>query len=185
MKLILIWNRFINKIRRVYREKVFKTQIGCKHHKFCLVGDVTLINKNIILGENVTIYPGCMFYGDGQIIIGDNVDIGNNTIIYSSKNGGVTIGKNTMIGAQCYIIDANHGTAKGQLIRTQKNEVEPIFIGEDCWLAADVTVIKGSVIEDGAVVGAKALVNGHIESNSINVGVPAKKIKERILQERE
>lgn len=52
------------------------------------MGDITLINKNIKLGKNVTIYPDVMFWGDGPIIVGDNVDIGKGTIIYASKNGG-------------------------------------------------------------------------------------------------
>ena len=41
-----------------------------------------------------------MFFGDGLIEIGDNVDIGNGTIIYSSKSGGVSIGDNSSIAAQ-------------------------------------------------------------------------------------
>lgn len=77
--------------------------IGCNHNDFSIVGDITVINKNIKLGHNVTIYPDVMLFGDGEIVIGDNVDIGNGTIIYSSKDGGVTIGNDTMIAGQCYI----------------------------------------------------------------------------------
>ena len=58
------------------------------HNDFNIVGDITVINKNIKLGRNVTIYPGVMFWGDGLIEIGDNVDIGKDTVIYSSKSGG-------------------------------------------------------------------------------------------------
>lgn len=83
--------------------------IGCNHNDFSIVGDITVINKNIKLGHNVTIYPDVMLFGDGEIVIGDNVDIGNGTIIYSSKDGGVTIGNDTMIAGQCYIIDMDHG----------------------------------------------------------------------------
>lgn len=69
---------------------------------------MNLINRNITVRKNVTFYPDVMLFGDGPIIIGDNVDIGNGTIIYSSKNGGgVTIGNNTMIAAQSYIIDTD------------------------------------------------------------------------------
>lgn len=62
-----------------------------------------------------------MFFGDGLIEIGDNVDIGNGTIIYASQNGGgVKIADNSMIAAQCYIIDTDHGICAGELIRNQK-----------------------------------------------------------------
>ncbi len=179
MDIVLIINRLINRFCRNWRQYIFRHNIGCVHSDFKLIGDVTLINTNLHIGHNVTIYPGVMFWGDGDIIIGDNVNIGNNTIIYASKNGGVSIGNNTNIAAQCYIIDMDHGIEGGVLIHNQPNSVVQIKIGEDCWLGANVTVLKGSTIEDGAVVGAKALVKGIIPYNAIAVGSPAKTIKYR------
>ncbi len=86
--MLLFFDRIIQKILRTYRKAVFKKKIGCNHNDFNLVGRVTLINTNISLGHNVTIYPDVMFWGDGPIVIGDNVDIGNGTVLYSSKAGG-------------------------------------------------------------------------------------------------
>ena len=179
MNIILMINRLINRLRRSWRHYIFRYNIACVHSDFRLIGDVTLINKKIHNGHNVTIYPGVMFWGDGDILIGDNVNIGNNTIIYASKNGGVSIGNNTNIAAQCYIIDMDHGIEKGSLIHNQRNSVMQVIIGEDCWLGANVTVLKGSIIEDGAVVGANALVKGIVPHNAIAVGSPAKTIKYR------
>ncbi len=121
-----------------------------------------------------------MLFGDGLIDIGDNVDIGNGTVIYASKAGGVTIGKNTLIAAQSYIIDTDHGTQAGELIRNQENTVLPVVIGEDVWIAAGCKVLKGSQIHDGAVIGAASLVKGEIPKNAIAVGIPAivKKFRE-------
>ena len=84
-----------------------------------------------------------------------------------------------MIAADCYIIDADHQVAKDVLIRDQKQAVAPITIGDDVWIAQNVTVLKGSIIHDGAVIGAKALVKGEIPENAICVGIPTKIIKER------
>lgn len=179
MNLILLFERFKRKINSAYRKYIFKKQIGCSHSDFSLVGNITLINKNIKLGRNVTIYPDVMFFGDGLIEIGDNVDIGNGTVIYSSKCGGVHIGSNTMIAAQCYIIDMDHGTAGGDLIRNQPNTVQPIKIGEDVWIAAGCKVLKGSYIHNGAIIGATAVVKGEIPENAIAVGIPVKVKKYR------
>ena len=88
MNIILLFDRVVRKIKYNYRKYVFKKLIGCKHSDFSLVGDITVINRNIKLGHGVTIYPHAMFFGDGPIEIGDNVDIGNGTIIYASKSGG-------------------------------------------------------------------------------------------------
>ena len=179
MNPVLLFDRILRKTQSEYRKYIFKKRIRCDHSDFSLVGKVTLINSNIKLGHNVTIYPDVMFFGDGLIEIGDNVDIGNGTIIYASKWGGVHIGNNTMIAAQCYIIDMDHGIGIEKKICQQDNIVDKVTIGSDCWLGANVTVLKGSHIYDGAVVGAKSLVKNVIEANSVVVGVPCKKIKMR------
>lgn len=70
MKLILLFDRLNNKIKRSYRKRIFKAMIGCNHNDFSIVGDITVINKNIKLGHNVTIYPDVMLFGDGEIVIG-------------------------------------------------------------------------------------------------------------------
>lgn len=179
--MLLLYDRVISKVLRTYRKNVFLRKIRCQHKDVSLVGNITLINRNIKLGHNVTIYPDVMIFGDGPITIGDNVDIGNGTIIYASKSGGggVTIGSNTMIAAQCYIIDTDHGIRANELMRNQKNTVAPIVIGNDVWIAAGCKILKGSHIQDGAVIGAASLVKGEIPRNSIAVGIPARVKKYR------
>ena len=145
----------------------------------CKIGCNVFIENNVKIGNNVTIYPDVMLFGDGPISIGNNVTIGNGTIIYASKNAGVSIGDCTLIAAHCYIIDMDHGIEAGQLIRKQSNTTSKVFIGKDCWLGANVSVLKGSYINDGAVIGANSLVKGEVPTNSICVGSPCKEIKHR------
>ena len=175
--LFLLIDRVISKILRTYRNYIFYAKTGCRAN---LIGNMTLINRNVKCGKNVTIYPDVMFFGDGRIEIGDNVDIGNGTIIYASKcGGGVSIGSNTMIAAQCYIIDTDHGIEKSMLISKQPNTVSPVRIGEDVWIAAGAKVLKGSRLGDGCIVGAQAVVKSQIPPNAIAVGVPARVIRYR------
>lgn len=171
MSFLLLFDRIKNKIQKYYRERIFYLKTG---QKVNLVGNIKLINTNLKIGKNVTFYPDVMLWGDGNIEIGDNVTIGNGTIIYASKSGGVRIGNDTQIAAQCYIIDMDHGLKKGNSIREQNNSVKPVNIGNDVWIAANSTILKGSNIKDGAVIGAKSLVKGKIEENSIAVGIPAR-----------
>lgn len=177
---MILWiDRVLQKLIREYRKAVFRKKIHLPHKKFSLVGNVIAINPNVTIGKNVVIYPDVMFFGDGPITIGDNVSIGNGTIFGSLSKEGITVGDNTMIAAQCYLIDCDHGMKLGMPMCQQKQNTSPISIGNDVWLAANVTVLKGSHIADGAVIGAKALVKGEIPPDSIAVGVPAKVIKER------
>lgn len=86
--MILFIDKCFRKIALIWRKAVFKRKIKCEHNAFSIVGAITHINRNIKIGKNVTIYPNCMFFGDGLIEIGDNVDIGTGTMIYASKCGG-------------------------------------------------------------------------------------------------
>ena len=149
------------------------------HNSFTLYGDVNILNTDITIGNNVQIYPDVTFWGTGHIEIGDNCSIGMGTVIYASKCGGVTIGNHTHIAGQCYIIDMDHGMEANTLIDTQENSVKEIIIGDDVWIAAGVKILKGSIINNHAVVGANAVVKGEIPENGVAVGTPAKVIKYR------
>lgn len=56
---------------------------------------------------------------------------------------------------------------------------KPLSIGNDVWIGANVTVLRGIRIGDGAVIGANSLVNKDIPPYAIAVGNPAKVIKYR------
>jgi acetyltransferase-like isoleucine patch superfamily enzyme len=160
----------------LYHQKI-KKKYNVRHN-INLYGKVDLINPNIIFQNNVSLYSGVQIWGDGQITLEDNVAIGKDTIIYASKP--MVIGKNTSIAGQCYIIDSDHGIKRSMLVREQPLESKPIYIGEDVWIGAGSKVLKGAYISDGSVIGAMSLVNSFTEPYSINVGMPTKKIKERV-----
>ena len=85
IRLLYLFDRVIAKIKHEYRNRVFYEKTGQRAN---LVDHMILINKNLKIGKNVTIYPYVQFFGDGLIEIGDNVSIGTGTIIYASKSGG-------------------------------------------------------------------------------------------------
>lgn len=177
--LFKILHKIINHIKYKYRRKVFKMKTTTKHNNFTLYGDVNLLNPDIKIGNNVHIYPNVTFWGNGHIEIGDNCSIGQGTVIFASNVGGVIIGNNTHIAAQCYIIDMDHGIQANTLIDKQENTVKQVKIGNDVWIATGAKILKGSVLHDHVVIGANAVVKGEIPQNGIAVGIPAKVIKFR------
>lgn len=145
-----------------------------------IVGEpIYCFNSNVILGDNVTLYPGVTFFGSGPITIGNNVKIGNNVVINAMSDQGIVIKDYTIIAANSYIIDNNHNVNKPELIQRQGFSSQPLIIGEDVWIGASCVIGKGSVINKGAVIGANSFVNREIESFAIAVGNPAKVIKYR------
>lgn len=177
--IVVIIDKGIRKLLTLWRECVFRKTVKKAGVGLHVYGELHLVNKNIVVGDNVRIYPGVQFFGDGLIKIGNNVSIGNNVMVYASAKGGVQIGDNTIIAAQSYIVDMNHGIAKDRLIREQEISAESINIGNAVWLGANVTVLKGVSIGEGAVVGAKSLVNKNIEPYSVVAGVPCRLINRR------
>lgn len=136
---------------------------------------VGLYSRTII----VTRAPGAV------IEIGDNVGISGATI-YARK--GIYIGENTCVGGNCKILDNDfhpidveerlrllndvHGGDAADLIPTRD-----IHIGKNCFLGCNSIILKGTVLGDGCVVGAGAVVSGKFEDNCVIAGNPAKVIK--------
>lgn len=58
-------------------------------------------------------------------------------------------------------------------------ENEPINIGNDVWIGANVIVLDGVTIGNGAIIGANSVVVKDVLPFSIVGGVPAKEIKKR------
>ena len=58
-----------------------------------------------------------------------------------------------------------------------------IIIGNDVWIGANVSLMDGITIGDGAIVAANALVNKDVEPYTIVGGIPAKPIKKRFSPE--
>lgn len=74
------------------------------------------------------------------------------------------------------LITATHETSL-QSRRDNIEYAEPIVIGDDCWLAANVTVLPGVTIGKGCTIGAGSVVSKSIPDYSVAIGVPARVIR--------
>lgn len=161
-----------------YRKNAFYAVVKKAGSHIYIKGPLYLWCNNIFCGSYINFYPNVTLWGPGNISIGSHVEVGISTTIYSSKS--IIICDNVSIAANCYIIDSNHGTAAGKLIREQSQVTKgEVVIGKDVWLGAGVTILSGVHIGDGAVIGAGAVVNTDIPENAIAVGIPAKVVKYR------
>lgn len=111
----------------------------------------------------------------GRTVIGKNVFLNHN--FSATAMDEIIIGDNCNIGNNCVIVDHNHeqnaGKAEGSVFSTER-----VVIERNVWLGANVTVLKGVTIGEGAIVAAGTVVTQDIESSTIVVGVPARKIGE-------
>lgn len=133
----------------------------------------------ILIGDHVAIDTNCRFIAanDSVLTISGGADLGCYLICNCGTD--VTIGADVLMGGFCHIQSSSHDIAPGLPIKHQSHSYAPITIGDGCWLGSHVTVLKGIVIGEGSVVGAKSVVTKDVSPNSIVAGVPASFIRFR------
>lgn len=129
----------------------------------------------------------------GAANIGQNVRIGRNSFL----NEGVirehtTIGRYCSIGRKVTIAAPHHPldhvtTHLGLLAASDQGAPNPdmqenlreTIIGNDVWIGDNVFIKRGVRINDGAVIGASAVVTRDVPSYAIMTGVPARLLRYR------
>jgi acetyltransferase-like isoleucine patch superfamily enzyme len=134
----------------------------------------------VLLENRVTLDRGVDLNSceDGQIKICRETSVGPYTCI--AGPGRVHIGEYCLISSHCGIYANNHiFTDRTRPIMLQGVTTEGIVIEHDCWLGTGVKVLDGVRIGRGCVIEAGAVVTQDIPPYSIAVGVPAKVIGRR------
>lgn len=98
---------------------------------------------------------------------------------WMSLRGKLKIGKGTIIGPRLKVHTSNHRWQGTMLPYDDIYEVKDVTIGENVWIGADVTVMPGVHIGEGAVVAACSCVTKDIPPMALVGGCPAKVIKYR------
>ena len=76
-----------------------------------------------------------------------------------------------MIANNVVMISVNHKTHADTLIRLQAWETDRygIIIDEDCWIGSHSTILPGTLMGDGCVIAAGAVVRGEIPAMRFGV----------------
>ncbi len=160
-----------------------------------------LRNKDVFVGHGVEVDPvttraeqGCTINAYSYVAeaeIGRYTYFGRNCIVMNAK-----IGPFCSIAPHCRIGLGSHpahfvstsplfystvGQVNGEVWvdRNYYGEFTPVEIGANVWLGADVTVLDGVTIGEGAICAAGSVVTKDVPPYAIVAGVPAKIIKYR------
>ena len=125
------------------------------------------------IGKKVIVRPTVKVTYPWKLTIGDFSWIGDDVGLYNL--GKIAIGKNTVISQKSYLCGGTHDYSKTDFPISSN----PIHIGDQCWLAADVFVGPGVHIEDNTVVGARSSVFKNLEGGKVYFGNPASFQKDR------
>ena len=110
------------------------------------------------------------------IRVGQRSFVGESVVIRGQ--GGVDIGNAVLIGPGAKILAVNHNYGDPDLpILDQGIRAEGIVVEDGAWIGAGALVLDGVRIGKNAVVGAGAVVTKDVPANCIAVGVPARVIE--------
>ena len=116
---------------------------------------------------------------NAYIRIGSRVYVGRNSSLIT-WGGCISIGDDSCIAHNVSIVAANHGTARAALISEQPPpERRDVNIGKDAWVGTGAIILPGVRIDDGAIVGAGAVVTHDVPAYAIVAGNPARFIHNR------
>lgn len=117
----------------------------------------------------------------GFLHFGDNFTITAESTIVCFKE--ISFGNNCLLSWEILIMDTDFHKIKNDLGELLNSE-SPIIFGDNVWIGCRTTILKGTKISKGCVVGANSLINKDLhKTNSIYAGIPAKVIKENITWE--
>lgn len=135
-------------------------------------GDHTLISLPIYISKPENIF------------LGNDVYIGPDAWISSFAE--VHICNGTIIGPRLKIYTGNHNYDNDKMLPYDEVTIaKKVIIKENVWIGGDVIILPGITIEEGAVIGAGALINKNVPKGAVVGGNPFQIIKYRDLEKYE
>jgi acetyltransferase-like isoleucine patch superfamily enzyme len=135
--------------------------------------------RNVTVGNRVRIFPGSRIetHNNGEIIIENNISIGQNFHLISSGEP-LVIGGNTTISGNVFITNTDHDYKEIDVhILSQKYNVKTTRIGENCFIGYGAVIQAGTILGKQCIVGANSVVRGVFPDYSVIAGAPAKIVK--------
>ena len=132
----------------------------------------------IDVGDRTALAKGAsLFSNRGTLRVGRRGHIGIGAVIVARES--VVIGDDVLIAEYVSIRDQDHDIEGAAAANVSGYRTAPVTIGNDVWIGAKATVLRGVMIGDRAVVAAGAVVNRDVASGTIVGGVPARVIGHR------
>lgn len=156
------------------------------------------------LGREVRISRRASLHGVARIAIGDFSRIDDFCVI-SAGPGGIRIGRHvhiavmcSLIGREAIILDDFSGLSSRVSIYSSSDDYSgsfmtnptvpeqltnvdsrPVELGRHCIVGAGAVLLPGTLMEQGATLGALSLAKGRLREFTVYSGVPAREIKPR------
>ena len=148
-------------IKRI--RKAFYYKVGMRF-PYSKVRICAMRKQGFIVGERV--------YFPADLVIGQHL---------VDDRARLEIGDRVSIGPRVTLLPIEHANAS-KVFRAIGVRAEGITIGNDVWIGAGVIILSGVTVGECSIIGAGAVVTKDVEPYTVVAGVPARKIKDIILE---
>lgn len=163
--------------------------VGCHTHldksKIHIVGN----NNSLIFGDNCSIGPRSSFWMEGNnitIFIGSNTTFTNDIHVNAQENGSkITIGEDCMLSNHIIIRTSDSHPIYDVATQVRLNPAKAVVIGNHVWIAPHSIIMKGTKINNNAIIGSNTMVTKDVAAASLVVGMPARVVKQNVHWTRE
>ena len=101
---------------------------------------------------------------DAELTIGDRVYFNEGAMLSCKEH--ISIGSGCRFGPNVKVFDNDH-VFDSQNGVSADHKTAPVRIGKNCWLGANVVILRGTAIGDNCVIGAGCVVKGQIPDGSL------------------
>lgn len=128
------------------------------------------------VGKNVVVKPYVNIKYPWQLIIGDNVWIGEK--VWIDNLALITIGDNVCLSQGAMLLTGNHNYKKS----TFDLMIGTIHLEEGVWLGAQSLVTPGITCKSHSILAVHSVATKNLDAYCIYQGNPAVKIRDRIIE---
>ncbi|CDM24606.1 Galactoside O-acetyltransferase [Castellaniella defragrans 65Phen] len=140
-------------------------------------GSRIVIGERSVVDAFVKVKPAG---GTGDMVVGADVVINSGCVFYTGN--GIVIGDSVAIAANCTFAPVNHEyRSRDRLIRSQgfRPGKGGIVIEDDVWIGANCVLLDGACVRRGAVIAAGSVVRGELQAYGVYGGNPLRQLGSR------
>lgn len=162
-----------------YHDIAHKEMARCRN--LCFQINTTLPERENILPIEKELFSsglpeGSFFTPPFQVDYANQMTIGEkvfaNHDFTAMAAGGITLEDGVMIGPHATILTVNHDLKDLQILKCKS-----VTVKKRAWIGANVTILPGVTIGEGAVVGSASVVTKDVAPHTVVAGNPARFIK--------
>lgn len=130
-------------------------------------------------GKNASIGRPADLKKQSNIFLYDDARIGRRSTIMTTSKSKFIMKRGCLTAEGLVVITSNHRQHIGKYLNSNNEDAEygDVVVEEDVWIGINVTLLAGTHIGRGAIIGACSVVTKEIPPYTIAVGNPAKVVK--------